>query len=861
MKSLEIRQKFFEFFKKQGHTQVDSSSLIPAQDPTLLFTNAGMNQFKDLFLGMEKRSYVRAVTIQKCIRAGGKHNDLDQVGFTKRHLTFFEMMGNFSFGDYFKEDAIQFAWDFLTGEIGLPKDKLYPTVFREDDEAYAIWNKQVGVPVERIGRLDEKDNFWQMGDTGPCGPCTEIYYDRGAQEGCGKADCKPGCSCDRFLEIWNLVFMQYDRQVSGELVPLKQTGVDTGMGLERISLIVQGKDSVFQIDVFQETIKQIEALTGLKYAEQDAQKRAAFHVLCDHVRAASFALADGCAPSNEGRGYVLRKIVRRAALFEQKLSEKSIFPQLADALINSMKSIYPELAASRDYIVSVLSSEIDKFAVNLVRGMAILTKCFVENKNSKLISGEQAFKLYDTFGFPIELVQLIAQEKGFGVDMAAFEVEMNRQREQSGKKETVAVQVTLDPSVKTKFVGYEKTQTDSQILAIVQGDTTLDQLAVGEEGLIVPAETPFFVECGGQVNDQGTVQLNGQVMELLGLKKFDGALGLKVKAVTNIAVGDTINQAVDLEARLNTMKNHTATHLLQAALIELLGKSVHQSGSVVNPDYLRFDFTYHQNLTPEQIMQVEDRVNRKICENIDVNVQYTTYKKAIDQGVMAIFGEKYNPEDVRVVTVPGFSAELCGGTHVHATGDIGCFKITEVSALSAGNRRIVAVTGPKAVELFQQNFNAVKALSQEFKVKPEEVVTAVTKQQAQLKELQTQFNKIKKQLWQSQIPVWLNQVQTVKSVPFLALVLQDLDGTDLREIVQELNRKTPGLYILVSNSGTECSFIALLAPEFTTQVDLSVLGQKLQQQFNLRGGGKGTTLQGGGPAIAKNFAELVVKLV
>ena len=861
MKSLEIRQKFFEFFKKQGHTQVDSSSLIPAQDPTLLFTNAGMNQFKDLFLGMEKRSYVRAVTIQKCIRAGGKHNDLDQVGFTKRHLTFFEMMGNFSFGDYFKEDAIQFAWDFLTGEIGLPKDKLYPTVFREDDEAYAIWNKQVGVPVERIGRLDEKDNFWQMGDTGPCGPCTEIYYDRGAQEGCGKADCKPGCSCDRFLEIWNLVFMQYDRQVSGELVPLKQTGVDTGMGLERISLIVQGKDSVFQIDVFQETIKQIEALTGLKYAEQDAQKRAAFHVLCDHVRAASFALADGCAPSNEGRGYVLRKIVRRAALFEQKLSEKSIFPQLADALINSMKSIYPELAASRDYIVSVLSSEIDKFAVNLVRGMAILTKCFVENKNSKLISGEQAFKLYDTFGFPIELVQLIAQEKGFGVDMAAFEVEMNRQREQSGKKETVAVQVTLDPSVKTKFVGYEKTQTDSQILAIVQGDTILDQLAVGEEGLIIPVETPFFVECGGQVNDQGTVQLNGQAMELLGLKKFDGALGLKVKAVTNIAVGDTINQTVDLEARLNTMKNHTATHLLQAALIELLGKSVHQSGSVVNPDYLRFDFTYHQNLTPEQIMQVEDRVNRKICENIDVNVQYTTYKKAIDQGVMAIFGEKYNPEDVRVVTVPGFSAELCGGTHVHATGDIGCFKITEVSALSAGNRRIVAVTGPKAVELFQQNFNAVKALSQEFKVKPEEVVTAVTKQQAQLKELQTQFNKIKKQLWQSQIPVWLNQVQTVKSVPFLALVLQDLDGTDLREIVQELNRKTPGLYILVSNSGTECSFIALLAPEFTTQVDLSVLGQKLQQQFNLRGGGKGTTLQGGGPAIAKNFAELVVKLV
>ena len=861
MKSLEIRQRFFEFFKKQGHTQIDSSSLIPAQDPTLLFTNAGMNQFKDLFLGMEKRSYVRAVTIQKCIRAGGKHNDLDQVGFTKRHLTFFEMMGNFSFGDYFKEDAIQFAWDFLTTEIGLPKDKLYPTVFREDDQAYAIWNQQIGVPVERIGRLDEKDNFWQMGDTGPCGPCTEIYYDRGAQEGCGQSSCKPGCSCDRFLEIWNLVFMQYDRQAGGELVPLKQTGVDTGMGLERISLVVQGKDSVFQIDVFQDTIKQIEVLTGLKYAEQDAQKRAAFHVLCDHVRAASFALADGCAPSNEGRGYVLRKIVRRAALFEQKLSDKSIFPQLADALIGSMKSTYPELSASRDYIVSVLTSEIDKFAVNLVRGMAILNKCFIDNQSLKLISGDQAFKLYDTFGFPIELVQLIAQEKGFGVDMSAFEVEMNQQREQSGKKEVAVAQVSLDSSIKTKFVGYEAIQADSRVLAIVQGDTTLDQLSVGEEGWIIPAETPFFVECGGQVNDQGVVEFNGQRAELLGLKKFDGALGLKIKAGANIAVGDTINQTVNSEIRLNTMKNHTATHLLQAALIELLGKSVHQSGSVVNSDYLRFDFTYHQNLTPEQIVQVEERVNRKICENIDVNVQYTTYKKAIDQGVMAIFGEKYNPEDVRVVTVPGFSAELCGGTHVHATGDIGCFKIVEVGALSAGNRRIFAVTGPQALKLFQQNFNAVKALSQEFKVKPEEVVGTVTKQQTFLKDLQSQLNKIKKQLWQSQVPVWLKQVVTIKGVPFLSLVLQDLDGSDLREIVQELQRNTSGLYILVSNNGSDSSFIASLSPEFTNQIDMVVLGQKLQQQFNLRGGGKGTTLQGGGPAVAKNFAELVVKLV
>lgn len=863
MKSLEIRQKFFDFFAKNGHQVVDSSSLIPAQDPTLLFTNAGMNQFKDLFLGSEKRNYTRAVTIQKCIRAGGKHNDLDQVGFTKRHLTFFEMMGNFSFGDYFKEDAIKFAWGFLTQEMELPKDKLYPTVFREDDEAFEIWHKTIGVPASNIGRLDEKDNFWQMGDTGPCGPCTEIYYDRGAQEGCKQAGCKPGCSCDRFLEIWNLVFMQYDRQSNGELVPLKQTGVDTGMGLERLCVVKQNQDSVFNIDLFQDIIKQIEALTGIIYSKQTHDKQVAFHVLCDHVRAACFALADGCAPSNEGRGYVLRKIIRRAALFEQKLVNSSIFPELASSLIASMQDIYPELATSREYIVSVLSSEIDKFATNLIRGQAILEKYFNENQKTKLIDGAQAFKLYDTFGFPIEIVELIASEKGFSVDMPGFESEMEKQRKQSGKKENVTGEISLDPSIKTTFTGYDETSNKATILAIIGEDNQVcDALSTGETGWIITSKSPFFVACGGQINDQGFVKNNGKQMPVLDLKKINQAIAVKIICLTNLKVGDEVENIVDVPVRDNTRKNHTATHLLQAALIELLGKQVRQSGSVVTPDYLRFDFTYHQNLTPEQITQVEQRVNSKICENICVQTTYTNYKKALEMGAIAIFGEKYNPEDVRVIDVPGFSTELCGGTHVCRTGDIGLFKITEVSALSAGNRRIFALTGPKAVELFQENFNSVKALSQEFKVKPEQVVQTTLKQQELLRDTQNNLAKIKRQLWLSQLDSWAQQVTVVKELPVLSLVLNDFDINDLREIAQELNKKQAGLYIFIGNQqDNKANFICMLDQSLASKIDFKEFVNKLNTNFGLRGGGKDLAVQGSGPKISKDFKEQVLKLI
>lgn len=859
MKSIEIRQKFFEFFKKHGHEQVASSSLIPAQDPTLLFANAGMNQFKDLFLGKEKRSYTRAVTIQKCMRAGGKHNDLDNVGFTKRHLTFFEMMGNFSFGDYFKKEAIAFAWEFLTKEIGLPQEKLHATVFETDDEAYGFWQEHV--PAARITRLGAKDNFWQMGDTGPCGPCTEIYIDRGTHNGCGQADCAPGCSCDRFMEIWNLVFMQFDRQPDGTDVPLKQTGVDTGMGLERLCAVVQGKDSVFEIDLFQDIIKETERLTGVVYAQQTGDRKAAFHVIADHVRAATMLLADGCAPSNEGRGYVLRKIIRRAALFEQKLTERSIFPQLAQSVIASMHLIYPELADSAQFIKQVLTSEIEKFATNLVRGKNILDKYCTTHRDQKMIPGKEAFKLYDTFGFPIELVELLGNERGFTVDRQAFEREMEQQRAQSGKTTgAVAPEVQLDEAITTRFVGYEQLTSTAPVVALIYNGTTVQQVPAHEECWIVTAETPFFAACGGQVDDLGTIAIDGHRAPVQGLKKLGNAIGVLVTTPAALTVGQEVTSYVDTQTRINTMKNHTATHLLQAALIELLGKQVKQSGSVVTPEYLRFDFTHHENLTPEQIKIVEDRVNEKIRENIAVSIFNTNYKQAVDRGVIAIFGEKYNPEDVRVIDIPGFSAELCGGTHVPRTGDIGAFKITEVGALSAGNRRIVAVTGPAAIDLFQESFNTVKLLSQEFKVKQDQVLDAVRKLQEQSRELATALKQLKKQVWVSQITTWTENTQIINGVPFGYITLHDIDAGDLKEISQALINKKPGMYVLMSTVDAQrCAFIAALAPQFTSSINLKAFGTWLQETAGLRGGGSGTSIQGGGPVVGSELGDKIAQ--
>jgi alanyl-tRNA synthetase len=858
MNSADIRIKFFEFFKKNNHEVVASSSLIPAQDPTLLFTNAGMNQFKDLFLGNEKRSYQRAVSIQKCMRAGGKHNDLDNVGFTKRHLTFFEMMGNFSFGDYFKKEAIAFAWNFLTKEIGLPAENLYATVFEKDDEAFNLWCEHL--PLERVSRLGAADNFWQMGDTGPCGPCTEIYIDRGLEHGCQKISCAPGCSCDRFLEIWNLVFMQFNRQSDGTDVPLKQTGVDTGMGLERLCAVVQGKDSVYETDLFQDIIKEIERLTGVSYAQQTGVHKAAFHVIADHIRSSTMLLADGCSPSNDGRGYVLRKIIRRAALFEQKLTQQSIFPELSQAVVQFMGDVYPELKTSATFIKQVLKSEIDKFAANLVRGTQILEKYFVANQESKVITGEQAFKLYDTFGFPFELIQIIGHERGFAVDHDSFEFEMNRQREQSGKKAGLVQQIIeLDEHIKTTFVGYDQLETKSSVIVLVHNGVHVDFVPAEAECILVTQETPFFVACGGQVDDTGIVVIDGKETPVLALVKLNNgnALGVIIKTSVPVHTGSIIISRVNDVVRINTMKNHTATHLLQAALIELLGKQVKQSGSVVTPDYLRFDFTHHENLTQEQIKWVEDRVNQKIRENIAVSVTNTTYKDAIGKGVIAIFGEKYNPESVRVIDVPGFSAELCGGTHVQRTGDIGCFKITEVGALSAGNRRIVALTGPKAIDLFQDCFNILKHFSQEFKVKIENVREVIERQHELVRDQHNELKKLRKQLWRDQLDQLLAHTQEINEVPFMYAAFDGVEVSDLRDIAQSMLQKKAGFYFVVTHDEYKTSFVASVSQLYASKINLKELSIWLKAHAGLTGGGSATIIQGGGALIDSSDVQSI----
>lgn len=856
MKSAEIRQKFFHYFERQKHERVASSSLIPAQDPTLLFTNAGMNQFKDLFLGTEKRSYTRAISIQKCVRAGGKHNDLDNVGFTKRHLTFFEMMGNFSFSDYFKKEAIQFAWDFLTKELGIPTDHLHATVFETDDEAYDIWHTDMGLPTHMIHRLGAKDNFWQMGDIGPCGPCSEIHIDRGAAFGCAdNTGCSPACDCDRFLEIWNLVFMQFDRQPDGSLKPLKQTGVDTGMGLERLASIMQNTTSVFNTDLFTPIITHIEQITGIVYAQQSDLVKAAFHVLADHIRSTTLLIADGCTPSNEGRGYVLRKIIRRAALFGQKLSDKNFFPELANTVIAQMGTLYPELTTQADLVRTVLVSETEKFSANLSRGRVILAQYLAETKISKQLTGAQAFKLYDTYGFPIELIGAVAREEGYTVDMAGFEAEMAHQQAQSGKKTTdVLTTLELPAGIDSEFTGYHELQTTSPIVAFIHNAQVVNEVPAHTTCYIITKKSPFFIVGGGQVPDQGSIMVNGHTMPVHSLRFINSVIAAEVTVPTALAIGTQAVCTVDPVWRTNAMKNHTATHLLQAALMQVCGSHIKQSGSLVHPDYLRFDFTSSQNLTHEQITAVENIVNEKIRDDIPVDIRYMPLADAIQEGALAFFGDKYKPEKVRLISIKDFSKELCGGTHVPATGAIGTFKITESIALAAGHRRIVAVTGPRALELFQQSFAITKQLGQEFKVQREDIIDAITQLKDQNRQLQNQIKQVKTQLMRSNLESWLNAVEIINNIPMLYASLADQTVQELRDIAHALNQKKPGLYLLTSTSTDNKSvFVATLDSIYAHALDLQKLGAWLKDCHGLRGGISKNSIQGGGGIIDSNF--------
>lgn len=866
MNSAQIRQAFLDYFAKQQHAVVASSSLIPAEDPTLLFTNAGMNQFKDCFLGKEKRSYTRATSVQKCVRAGGKHNDLDQVGYTERHLTFFEMMGNFSFGDYFKDDAIKFAWELLTQVYKLDQSRLYVSVYKNDDEAYKIWNEKIGVPVGRIVRLGEKDNFWQMGDTGPCGPCTEIYVDQGSTEGCGSSNCLPGCDCSRFTEIWNLVFMQFDRQANGELKPLAKPGVDTGMGFERLCMIMQNVKNVFKIDSFQALIAFMVKTTGHEYQGKDLETQAAFHVLADHIRSTSLLIADGCSPANDGRGYVLRKIIRRAALFAQRLSsDRKLFSKLAAFFIDQMKDVYPELETNRGLIISVLDSEVERFADNLITGQNILDRYMEEQRSvhSTQITGGQAFKLYDTYGFPLEITRIIAERNKFTIDTDGFEVEMKKQQDQSGKKAKDAqTEYECPAGMHTTFVGYEKLSNESSIQY---------SLVLNDYVWLSTKESPFYVECGGQVNDEGVVVIQGEAYKVLDLAKagdtFKPAIMVKIakksnngKMLTDLPLGTMVQSIVDHNVRPHTVKNHTATHMLQAALIQVLGPQVKQAGSLVNDKYLRFDFTHHKALSTDEINAIETIVNAKIQEAIKTNIEYTDLAEAKKRGVISFFGEKYNPESVRIVEIPGFSAELCGGTHAPSTGIIGAFKITSDTALSTGTRRLVAITGPEAIKAFQQSFDVVKTLNTQYKVKSEELVGAIEKQQQQLTEALKTIKQLRQQMIKAQAAGWAADMTHEHGVPFLYLSLEEFNGDELKTICQEIERYTPGFYVIINKPQPKSPAFNfyLQVSKDVAAVDLKKCAEWLRNHYNLKGGGSATFLQGGGNEVPQNFRQALV---
>lgn len=856
MKSSQIRKEFLEFFRENSHAVVPSSPIIPADDNTILFANAGMNQFKDLFLGKEKRSYVRAASSQKCVRAGGKHNDLDNVGFTERHLTFFEMLGNFSFGDYFKQDAIQFAWDFLTKRLGLPAEKLYPTVHTSDDEAFEIWRKVTENPNKIVTRLGDASNFWQMGDTGPCGPCTEIFYDRG--DAYGPCEVDIGGENARYIEIWNLVFMQFNRQADGSLVPLTQTGVDTGAGLERVALVMQGKDNVYDTDVFTYIRNAIEKLSGKNYEQSSPQTKAAFNVLCDHIRSTSLIIADGGMPSNEGRGYVLRKIIRRAALFAQKLGNPMIFPQLFPTIVNELGSTFPELVKSKDLIQQVLTLEVERFSENLVNGQAILKQYIDANKKSgrTVLSGEQVFKLYDTFGYPPELSTLMAQDYGFTVDMEGFEREMEKQRGLSGQKMgsgSTEKELTVPAGLTSVFTGYQTTHDNSKITwAQVDGD----------EAYIVTEKSPFYVECGGQVDDTGTLTVGGKTFTVVGLSKAGGftkdfAIVHKVKCspadASIFAVGASVALNVNSVARADTANNHTATHLLQAALCKVLGSYVKQAGSVVHPDYLRFDFAHFTALTHEQIEEIEILVNQKIAENITVKINHQTLEEAQKKGVTAFFGEKYDPTSVRSIQVADFSHELCGGTHVPATGVIGMFKITSETSLATGVRRIVAVTGNGAARLFRETFNTVRQLSMRLKSSITEVVPGVEKLFTTIDQQNVTIKQLSSKLQDSQIPFWLDEMKQYGHLRALFLQLEGLDVQDLKEICEKLARRQEGIFMVMSHKekdSSSVSFYAMISDGVRQHIPIDPVAEFVRKE-GLKGGGKGSAIQGGGTLTDK----------
>ncbi|KPK27283.1 MAG: alanyl-tRNA synthetase [Desulfobacterales bacterium SG8_35_2] len=860
----EIRSQFLNYFAANNHTIIQSSSLIPQDDPTLLFTNSGMVQFKRVFMGEEKRDYTRASTCQRCVRAGGKHNDLENVGHTARHHTFFEMLGNFSFGDYFKEDAIRMAWEFLTVNLGLDKEKLWISVFKDDDEAFGLWEKIEDLPKGRIVRLGEADNFWAMGDTGPCGPCSEIHIDQGPEVGCGRPDCALGCECDRYLELWNLVFMQFYRDETGRMTPLPKPSIDTGMGLERVAAVMQGKHNNYDSDLFSGLISKIAGLSSKTYG-QDNRVDTALRVIADHSRATAFLVADGMLPSNEGRGYVLRRIMRRAVRFGRALGLKRPFLAAITAeVVNTMALAYPHLAESANLLAKVVNNEEERFRETLDNGLAMLTGEIsrLQEENSSTIAGDFIFKLYDTYGFPVDIVRDVALEQGLSIDEAGFARAMELQRTLSKKSWKGGVLAAMPPGVKklvdeghkTSFVGYKTHRAQSVIKGLLdhEGENT-GKATAGEHVSVFCPETPFYAEAGGQIGDQGEiVGPHGTARVLDTIIVADGLI-LHDTEVTRgfLSFDDQVELKVQEGRRQRIACNHSATHILHAAMKSVLGDHVKQSGSLVTPERLRFDFTHFSPITKEELEMIEKIANEEIRANTSLNTEMLDRDEAIKSGAVALFGEKYG-DKVRVVSIGSFSKELCGGTHVRATGEIGLLKVTAETGIAAGVRRIEAVTGPEAFKIFQAHEKQLEKLATLLKVPAENLETKIEKLLAANRELEKEVSRLTSRLTLGGIDNIIDNAQTINGVKVVVnRVILDSPKT-LREMGDKIRDKLgSGIVVLGGEYQGKAALLAMVSKDLTSTYKAGDIIKKVSALVGGSGGGRPDMAQAGGPNPGK----------
>ena len=841
--SAEIRQAFLEYFERQGHTQVPTSSLVPATDPTLLFTNAGMVQFKDVFLGADTLDYTRATSSQRCVRAGGKHNDLENVGYTARHHTFFEMLGNFSFGDYFKTEAIHYAWDLLTKEIGLPADKLWVTVYEEDSEAEDIWLNKIGIKESQFSRIGAKDNFWSMGDTGPCGPCTEIFYDHGEHIAGGPPG-TPEEDGDRYVEIWNLVFMQYERDASGKLNPLPKPSVDTGMGLERLCAVLQGVHNNYDTDLFQGLIKNIAAQAKLKDLTNPSLK-----VIADHIRSCSFLIADGVLPSNEGRGYVLRRIIRRAARHGHQLGlHEPFFHTLVEPLIDTFHGAFPELIEAKQRVQRGLLNEEERFSETLEQGMRILHDD-IQGMTGKCISGDTVFKLYDTYGFPVDLTADIAREKNLTIDLPGFEsnMQMQRERARDASRFGEGYDVALDVKASSEFTGYENLNEHTQVTELFKDNKSVEDIQAGEEAIVFLAETPFYAESGGQVGDTGLLKGDGFVFEVYDTQKKSNNNAHLGKLISgSVTIDQAITAEVDQARRSKVILNHSATHLMHAALRQVLGNHVQQKGSLVDADRLRFDFSHDAPVSHEEIAQIEEIVNQQIRLNKSAEANIMGKDEALAAGAMALFGEKYG-EQVRVLSIGDFSVELCGGTHVERAGDIGVFKIISEAGVASGVRRIDAVTGENAFNWLQSSLQDFDQVAQQMNTHRDNVSSKIDGVLKKTRELEKELAQLKAKLASQASSDIETQAQDIEGIKVLAQVLEGADTKTLRETLDKLKDKLgSAAIVLASSQGEKVTIVAGVTKDQTDRIKAGDLVNSVATKVGGKGGGRPDMAQAGG---------------